>query len=97
MYAFRPEQDFETSTQYVGETKVRFGTRTHEHCFTDKKSSVFKHKQASGLEFSQSDFEILDKGFSKTLDRKLAEALYVKDFKPILNAQKKSYTLMLFN
>ena len=44
-----------------------------------------------------SDFRIVDKGFSNTVDRKLAEALYVKELDPVLNRQKKSYNLLLFN
>ena len=44
-----------------------------------------------------SDFRIIDKGFPNTVDRKLAEALYVKELDPVLNRQKKSYNLLLFN
>ena len=93
VYAFRPEN----STEYVGETNVRFGTRTHEHCNTDKNSSVYKYKQENQLDISQDDFVILDKGYSKKLNRKLAEALYIKELKPVLNEQVKSYKLVLFN
>ena len=98
VYAFKPEHESRRVTKYIGETKVRYGTRTYEHLFTDKKSSVYKHKVENNLVLSpDSDFEILDKGFPKALDRKLAEALYVKDVDPLLNRQKKSYTLLLFN
>ena len=97
VYAFKPTNGTEKKTEYVGETKVRYGTRTDEHINTDKESSVYKHKVSNNLVISDSDFEILDKGFPKSLDRKLAEALYVKELDPILNRQKKSYTLILFN
>ena len=93
VYAFRPEN----ATKYIGETNVRFGSRSHEHCATDKNSSVYKYKQANQLEISEDDFQILEKGFSKKINRKLAEALYVKEFKPVLNEQVKSYKLILFN
>ena len=63
----------------------------------DNESSVFKHKVQNNLQVSEDDFEILDKGFSKTVDRKLAEALYVKELDPVLNRQKKSFNLLLFN
>ena len=85
------------STKYVGETKVRIETRSHEHCHTDKESSVYKFKEETGEQISQEDFEILEKGYSKRLDRKLAEALYIKELKPVLNEQVKSFKLCLFN
>ena len=85
------------NTDYVGETKVRFGSRTHEHCHTDKKSAVFKYKEANQIVVSPEDFKIIDRGYSKTLDRKLAEALHIKDLSPPLNEQMKSYKLCLFN
>lgn len=97
VYAFKTTQDSEQITEYVGETNVRFGTRSYEHCNTDKASSVYKHKEENNLEICESNFEIIDKGYSKTVDRKLAEALYVKELDPILNRQKKSFNLLLFN
>ena len=97
IYAFKPAYNAEQVTDYIGETNVRFGTRSYEHCYTDKQSSVFKYKAQNNLEVSKNDFEILDKGFNKTVDRKLAEALYVKELDPILNRQKKSFNLLLFN
>ena len=93
VYAFKQEN----STKYVGETSVRFGERTHEHCHTDKKSSVYKYKIQNHVEVSGHDFEILDRGYSRKLNRKLAEALYIKELKPELNEQVKSYKLNLFN
>ena len=93
VYAFKKEG----VTNYIGETKVRYGTRTYEHMNTDKASAVYKHKIENRLALSDSDFEIIDKGFPKTVDRKLAEALYVKELDPILNRQKSSYKLHLFN
>ena len=85
------------STKYVGETKVRIESRSHEHCYTDKESSVYKFKEETGEQISPDDFQILDKGYSRRLDRKLAEALYIKELKPILNEQVKSFKLCLFN
>ena len=93
VYAFPSDGD----ADYVGETKVRFGTRTYEHCYTDKKSAVFKFKEANRVVVSPEDFKIIDRGYSKTLDRKLAEALYIKELNPPLNEQVKSYKLCLFN
>ena len=97
IYAFKPTHDSRKSTEYIGETNVRFETRAYEHIHTDKASSVYKYKVENNLDICESDFEILDKGFSKSLDRKLAEALYIKEMDPTLNRQKKSFTLHLFN
>ena len=83
--------------KYIGETRVRFGARTHEHSFTDKQSSIYKHTRQSNMEVNQSDFCILETGFYKTVDRKIAEALYIKEYKPELNEQIKSHKLHLFN
>jgi hypothetical protein len=83
--------------KYVGETKVRFGDRIDQHCHTDKKSAVYKFKVENQVQVSKDDFEILDMGYSNTLNRKLAEALFIKDIKPELNEQVKSYKLNLFN
>ena len=69
VYAFKPTYDSELVTEYIGETSVGFGTRSYEHCNTDKASSVYKHKEENNLEISETDFEILDKGYSKTVDR----------------------------
>ena len=97
IYAFIPSYNEEQTTDYVGETKARFGDRNYQHCNTDKQSAVYKHKTQHNLQVSADDFKILDKGFSKTIDRKLAEALYIKDLDPILNRQIKCFKLSLFN
>ena len=93
IYAFRHEG----ITKYVGQTNVRFGTRVSQHCDTDKLSSVYKFKEDNRIQISEENFEIIDKGYPRTLNRRLAEALYIKDFKPGLNGQKKSAKLLLFN
>ena len=88
----------ENKTDYVGETKVRFGSRSNEHLFTDKKSAVYKFKNENPqLNISKEDFRILETGFTRKVDRKLAEALYIKDINPRLNEQVKSWKLSLFN
>ena len=83
--------------KYVGETKVRYGDRTDEHCHTDKKSAIYKFKEENNIQISKDDFQILDTGYPNTLNRKLAEALFIKELKPELNEQVKSYKLILFN
>ena len=50
------------------------------------------------MEISADNFEIVDKGYSRLVNRRIAEALYVKEFKePELNKQKKSAKLLLFD
>ena len=49
------------------------------------------------MQVSKDDFKILDMGYFDTLNRKLAEALFIKELKPELNEQVKSYKLNLFN
>ena len=62
-----------------------------------KNSSIFKYGQENGIDINFEDFQIVEKGYPKYLDRRIAEALYIKDFKPTLNGQKQSYKLQLFN
>ena len=82
---------------YVGETNVRYGTRTYEHVSTDKQSAIYKHSRAGNYDVSKDDFRIIEKGYSARVDRKIAEALYISELKPKLNEQVQSYKLKLFN
>ena len=84
-------------TRYVGETNVRYGTRTHEHCSTDKKSSIYKDATSKNYDISQDNFRVLEAGFNKTIDRKIAESLYIKELNPELNEQVRNFNLKLFN
>ena len=93
IYAFKKDN----STLYNGETKVRFGDRTDEHTNRDKNSSVYKFLQENPMEVTEDNFEILETGFANKINRKIAEALYIKDFNPPLNERVRSFKLMLFN
>ena len=84
-------------TEYVGETNVRLETRVYEHCNSDRASAVYKHLRRSNIEGSALNFSVLKKGFDKKLDRKIAGAIYAKERKPVLNVQKQTYKLELFN
>ena len=84
-------------TEYVGMTNVRFETRAYEHCPTDKASAVYKHLQSHNKSGSELDFSIIETGFCKQHDRRIAEALFTKEREPFLNMQKKTYKLELFN
>ena len=94
IYAFKEDN----ITRYVGQTNVRFGTRVDQHSNTDKLSSVYKYKQERGIDIGPDNFEILDKGYSRTLNRRIAEAMFIKEHKePELNKQKKTAKLLLFD
>ena len=62
-----------------------------------QESSIYKNSQIKRIEVKHEDFQILERGFPKYCDRKIAESLYVKDYNPVLNEQKDSYKLKLFN
>ena len=81
----------------MGETNVRFGTRIYEHRVTDKNSAIYRNSNCNNYEVTGNDFRILEGNYSDTTSRKIAEALYIKENKPILNAQVRSYKLQLFN
>ena len=96
VYGYKPKGESELKNGYIGETNVRNETRNHEHA-VDKKSSIYKNAQTKNIEVSDEDFFILERGFPKYRDRKIAEALYIKDYNPVLNGQQYSYKLKLFN
>ena len=84
--------------KYVGQTNVRYKTRVVQHCNTDKESSIYKYKVAQRITISAENFKIIEKGYSRLIDRRLAEALYVKEYRePELNKQKRSAKLLLFD
>ena len=85
--------------RYVGETKVRNGERENQHRHTDKASAIFKFLRQPPEEDEPNDgeFKILEKGLPNKVTRKLAEALYIKEYNPDLNVNKQSYKLVLFN
>ena len=82
---------------YIGETHVRFGARRKQHIRDDKGSSLYKFFKEKRIEAAEDDFIILEKGYSRHLDRMIAESLFIKDHHPVLNEQKTSYKLNLFN
>ena len=90
------KHDESQTVKYIGETNVRVGTRITEHANSNA-SAIDKHAYENELEVKMENFEIIEKGFEKAFDRKLAEALYIREFKPVLNEQVRSYKLQLFN
>ena len=97
VYGYIPRDGNSLRDGYVGETRVRFGRRIHEHISTDKESSIYKNSRIKNMQVSNADFKILEKGIPKYFDRRIAESLYIKEHNPSLNEQKDSYRLKLFN
>ena len=97
VYGYIPPEENVLKQGYIGETNVRIHRRSKEHARWDKQSSIYKFGQEKGITISFEDFQILERGYPKDLDRKIAEALYIKQHEPVLNAQKSSFKLKLFN
>ena len=83
--------------KYIGETSVRIGNRSNEHANTDKQSAIYKHAKTHNHPVTLDNFVILAKGYKNRVNRKIAEALFIKDKEPNLNEQVYSYKLQLFN
>ena len=81
VYNYTPQG--QTRAKYVGETNVRYERRAKEHGLWDTKSSIFKYGVEHGIDINFEDFKILEKGYPKYLDRRIAEALHIKDLNPL--------------
>ena len=97
VYGYQAPGADDNTYQYIGETSVRFESRIDEHSRTDKNSSIYKHSQQNNYVASSNNFCVLANGYNNRVDRKLCEALYIKNHKPILNTQQESQRLQLFN
>ena len=87
----------EPNIKYVGETNVRIGRRVQEHATWDKNSAIYRYSCENEQSVGMQNFKILESGYPKTLDRKIAEALHIKDLSPTLNGKKNIYKLKLLN
>ena len=82
---------------YVGETGRRLAVRVEEHAETDKTSQVYRHSRAKQhTPVNIQNFEILGSGYKNYFLRKIAESVFIKEHKPILNKQNKSVPIFLF-
>ena len=82
---------------YVGYTTRHFSTRINEHLSSDKKSHVYKHlrNRITCLHAcNESSFSIIDYA-STEYKLKIKEAMHIKWLRPVINKQKKSYTMTL--
>ena len=82
---------------YIGETNRRIVERIIDHNKRDKNSHVLAHSRSKQHPHVWSDnFKVLDNNYKSNTRRKISEALYIKDHKPSLNIQEKSFPLKLF-
>ena len=83
---------------YIGETARRLSERVKEHCSQDKNSALLKHKQEQGhLPMNMDNFQVLSEGHGYYRNRKIIEALYIKQQRPSLNEQGQSIPIGLLN
>ena len=97
VYGFYPNAYESSKCYYVGETSVRQETWNEQHIKTDKNVGMYKYSNTNNYNASAGDFKIISTGFGKRHDRKICEALFIKDIKPPLNEQISSYKIELFN
>ena len=83
---------------YIGETARRVNERIIDLTGSDTNSHLLKHSIESGHKPLEAvDYKIIGTGYrNNTMQRKLSEALFIKELKPTLNKQEKSLPLKLF-
>ena len=83
---------------YIGETARRLHVRISEHGGKDKRSSLLRHSVESGHDkIKLENAVILASNLGNYKQRKIAEALFIKEHKPSLNEQGQSIPLSLMN
>ena len=84
---------------YLSETGRIIIKRTADHCGKDKQLDLLKHALISNHPVVDlKDLKVIDKNYhGNKYKRKISEALYIKQYQPLLNAQKHPVRLKLFN
>ena len=83
---------------YIGETSRRIIERIKDHNNRDKKSHILTHSiEKKHAHVWKDDFKIIGANYKNNTKRKISEALHIKQRKPSLNIQEKSFNLKLFN
>ena len=78
------------SENYLGKTARWINERVLEHVCKDKSHMVQHTLQSGHPSVSLNEFKIVGKGFNNNrVKRKISEASIVKQYRPILNTQKK--------
>ena len=83
----------------LGETRRRIIERIADLCGKDKQSDLLKHALISNHpDVDLKDRKVIDKNYhGNKYKRKISEALYIKQYEPLLNAQEHSVQLKLLN
>ena len=73
----------------LGETERRIIERTADHYRKDKQSLLLKHALISNHPVIDSkDLKVTDKNYhGNKYKRKISEALYIRQYRPLVNAQ----------
>ena len=83
---------------YIGETSRRIIERIKDHNNRDNKSHILKHSREQKHEHVWKDnFKIIGTNYKNNIKREISEALHIKQRKPSLNIQVKSFNLKLYN
>jgi len=83
---------------YIGETRRRLNERIKDHSKRDKASAILRPGLNTGHQPVNSDsFVILRDGLTSYKKRKMSEALFIKEQKPVLNEQGQSTPLVLLD
>ena len=84
---------------YIRELARRIIERVKDHGRRDAKSHVLKYSsEKEHVEVTQEDFKIIGSNFKNNkLNRKIAEALLIKQKRPSLNVQHQPVELTLLN
>ena len=87
------------SENYIGGVARRLQERVDEHAGKDSKSHMLQHTHQSGhVAVSIDNFKIVKRGFKNhKMKWKISEALLIKKYRPSLNRQENSVSLMLLN
>ena len=82
---------------YLSETGRRIIERAADHCGKDKQSHLLKHALISNHPVVDvKDLTSINKNYhGNKYNRKISEALYIKQYRPLLNAQEHSVQLKL--
>ena len=84
---------------YLGKTGRRIIKRVADHFEKDKQSDLLKHALTTNHPIVDlKDLKIIEKNFhGNKYKRKISEALYIKQHRPVVNAQEHSVPLKLLN
>ena len=96
-YSKCPEPNFDKD--YFGETGRIIIERAADHCGKDKQSHLLKHALITNHPVVDlKDLTSIDKNYhGNKYKRNISEALYIKQYRPLLNAQEHSVQLKIFN